>query len=99
MLQTEPDLQPFNVVEATSAEIATIIETIHPALEGIPTPLVIMSCLAIALSLMKPSITEVELQQGIAGTSEWICHFLASVEGKEVGAAHSPLSPGQPTFH
>ena len=67
--------------KATGDEVARIIyERILPNVVNEERSKVIIALLTMTLSMMKPDITPEEIQEGVKGTSEYICLFLGDTD-------------------
>lgn len=72
---------------ASGEEIAAIIASIEPTLEGVKRGHGIIALLSLTLVLMNPEILPEELQEGVRNVSQYICLLLDSNnrgEGKEL---------------
>jgi len=70
----------YSEVFATSDDINEIIDAVEPTINNFPVPFTIMALLSICIALMKPTVSEREVVDGVAGASQWICEFLKSTE-------------------
>ena len=66
----------FVETAASGAEISTIIERLEPAFEGLPKGHVIIACLTIVATIMKPDIEPDDLVNVVKEMSRTACEFL-----------------------
>lgn len=69
---------------ATGEEIERIIVSkLLPAIDNEERHKVIISLLTLAITILKPSVTAEEIQEGVQGCSQWLCLFLSEQDAQE----------------
>ena len=73
----QPQILEANV---TGEEIMRVINAIEPVVQGLPIQHIIVGTMTIAVTLMHPDISELELAEAVRGMSSWLCLFLSTTE-------------------
>jgi hypothetical protein len=65
---------------ASTKELAEALEKLEPVITDIDPSVLLMSCIAICLTMLKPNIDFEGLQTGIEGASKWMAEHVDSLE-------------------
>jgi len=68
-------------VNASGQDIYEIVGKLEPILIAYPRGHAIIASLTVAAAMMRPGITSEQLQESIAGMSQWLCMYFAGVDG------------------
>lgn len=68
--------------EVTGEDVSKTVNLMIPALEGVPSHLIVISAIALAITEQEPNINIQDLQSTILSTSQFICLKLAEINGE-----------------
>lgn len=75
---------PIVETQATGKQVEVLVDKILRVLDGEDRAHGILACLTLALILEKENITPEQIQEGVLGTSQYICAFLGETEGTAI---------------
>lgn len=68
--------------EVTGEDVSKTVNLMLPSLEGVPSQLVVIAAIALAITEQEPNIKIADLQSIILETSQFICLKLAEASGE-----------------
>lgn len=68
--------------EVTGEDVSKTVNLMLPVLEGVPSQLVVIAAIALAITEQEPNINIQDLQSTILSTSQFICLKLAEINGE-----------------